>query len=244
MEHAAAPFSAGLFTGQTVFIPGGTSGIGAATACLFHALGANVIAAGLAVSSAPIRAKEGLAVIELDVSDETMMLAEIARLERLDHLVLSAGISLGSAETELPAFRRVLEVNLTACLTGAMAAVPLLAQQGGSITTLASMYAYFGGAARPAYAASKGGIVQLTKSLAQLLATQNIRANAVAPGWIDTPLAKGLKKRDKAEIIRRIPAGRWGQAFEIASAIAFLSSPAASYITGAVLPVDGGYLVA
>lgn len=226
-----------------MFITGGTSGIGAATARLFHALGATVVAAGLAASAAPLVADSRLSVIELDVTNTADLDRAIGGLGRLDHLVLCAGITLNAQELDIQGFRQVLEVNLVSAMAAAMAAAPLLAAQGGSIVTVASMYAFFGAAERPGYAASKGGIVQLTKSLAQLLAKEGVRVNSVAPGWIETPLARNLDVASKERIRQRIPLGRWGEGEEIASVVAFLCSPAAAYMTGAIVPVDGGYLI-
>lgn len=245
MTHSvAAVFSPGLFDGQTVFVTGGTSGIGAETARVFHSLGASVVAVGLEAESAPLTAGPRLSILELDVTDRTRLERTIADLPRLDHLILCAGVSLNAEELEIDSFRRVIEINLVSAMTASMAAAPLLATTRGSIVTIASMYAFFGGAERPAYAASKGGLVQLTKSLAQLFAADGIRVNAVAPGWIETPLARNLDAEVKARIKQRIPMARWGESGEVAAAIAFLCSSAASYLTGAVLPVDGGYLIA
>lgn len=240
-QHSFAP---GLFAGQTICVTGGTSGIGAVTARLLHTLGAHVVAIGLAIGDAPLTPDDRLDMVELDVTDETGLAAVLGCLVHLDHLVLCAGISLNAAEIETDSFRRVIEVNLIAAMSAARLAAPLLRQRHGSIVMTGSMYGFFGGGERPAYSASKGGVNQLAKSLAILHAAEGIRVNTVAPGWIETPLARNLDAQTKAKIMERIPLSRWGASEEIATTIAFLCSPAASYITGAVLPVDGGYLIA
>ena len=237
-------FKSSLFEGRVAVVTGGTSGLGAATARVLARLGAEVHAVGLGADPA-IFDDPRIHVSELDVTDDAALSALFSGLDRLDILVPAAGISMGARELEWEAFQRVVSIQLLAVYRTIDLARPLLARNGGSVITIASMYAYFGGGDIAAYSASKGGVVQLTKSLAEVYAADGVRVNSVAPGWIDTPLLTPLKNDPVIgeRLLSRTPLGRFGDPEEIGRAVAFLASDAASFITGAVLPVDGGYLV-
>ncbi len=234
-------FSADLFSGRTVVIAGGTSGIGAATARRFADLGARVLSFGLGASMAPPSRR--IENHEVDVLKPGALESFFTSVEAIDILVNCTGVSRDRGEWAKTAFDEVMAINLTSVMDCCRLARSRM-QAGSAMVNIASMYSTFGAADRPAYAASKGAIVQLTKSLAQEYAQADIRVNAVAPGWIVTPLSRALFADEPVStpILRRIPAGRWGAAEEVADAIVFLSSAAARYITGACLPVDGGYL--
>jgi NAD(P)-dependent dehydrogenase (short-subunit alcohol dehydrogenase family) len=239
-----------LAPGHRVLVVGGAGDIGSAISTAFLDAGCEVIATGVdraALSVSALKPQSNLALHVLDVTNDAQIAAFVAEIGRLDTLVNCAGVLARFKEYEVETFQRVLDVNLTGTFRLCNACRALLAangEAGGGIVNIASMNAYVALPWIPAYCASKAGVVMLTKSLALAWAKDGIRVNALAPGYIETSLnAEGRKDRAHYErITSRIPQGRWGQPADIAGSAVFLSSPAARYITGTVLAVDGGFL--
>jgi NAD(P)-dependent dehydrogenase (short-subunit alcohol dehydrogenase family) len=236
----------GCFAGRHVLVTGGTSGIGAAVARAFLGEGAHVTATGISraeVDSA-MAEMEGLRAEVLDVRDGAAVSRLVGGLPALHHVVNCAGAIRRGAEHEPDVFADVVDINLTGTMRVCAAARAKLAEGRGTIVNTASVLSFQGGGLVPGYAASKGGIAQLTKSLAIAYAADGIRVNAVAPGWIETPLTAALRE-DQARssaILARTPLGRWGRPDDIAGGVLFLSSPLSGFVTGSVLAIDGGYL--
>ncbi|WP_343314898.1 SDR family oxidoreductase [Brucella sp. BE17] len=230
-----------------VMVIGGAGDIGSAIAQLFLARGARVMATGhdqSALERSPLASVSGADLAVLDVTSDDDVNAFASRFGKVDALVNCAGILVRDEEFQIETFQRVLDVNLTGTFRTCTAFRPHLAASGGSIVNIASMNAFAALPRLPAYCASKGGVVMLTKALALAWAEEGIRVNAVAPGYIETAInsegRKDTAHRDR--ISARTALKRWGQPDEVAGAVVFLTMPASRYATGTVYAVDGGFL--
>ncbi|ETW94654.1 MAG: 2-deoxy-D-gluconate 3-dehydrogenase [Candidatus Entotheonella gemina] len=247
----ATPFH---LEGKIAIVTGGNAGIGLGIATGLAQAGASLVIAGRRV------AKNAEAVGELeqlggkaigvvtDVQDEVsvqaMVKATADTFGRVDILVNNAEINIRKAPQDytLDEWQRVLQTNLTGVFLCARAVYPHMVKAGGGkIINIGSMTSIFGSSVAPAYSASKGGVVQLTKSLANFWAKDNIQVNAILPGWIHTGLTESTGQARYDAIRSRIPHGRWGEPQELAGTAVYLASAASDYVNGVALPVDGGY---
>ena len=241
------------FTGAHVLVTGGTSGIGAACAMLFRDAGAQVTITGTRGDASDYDADlSGYRYLRLDIEDKASIDAVAAAQSRLDVLVNNAGIalpSLGLDEWEPDVFDRAVAMLLNGAFRMARRSVDLLAQSvipgGGSVIGIASMSSFFGIPIVPGYGAAKTGLVGLTRTMAAHWGARGVRANAVAAGLTRSGMTAGTFEQEAwtAPTLARTPLGRLGEPDDIAQAIAFLARPAASWITGQTLVVDGGYTI-
>jgi 2-deoxy-D-gluconate 3-dehydrogenase len=245
--------------GRVALVTGGNGGIGLGMARGLAEAGADVVVAGRQAAKSEAAAAElarlgvRTAVVEVNVADEAsaraMVTETVQRMGRLDILVNNAGINIRKRpeQYKMSEWREVLSINLDGAFYCSHAAYPAMkAAGGGKIINIGSMMSIFGAAFAAPYASSKGGIVQMTKALATAWAVDNIQVNAVLPGWIDTELT--LKAREQVEglhdnVLRRTPAGRWGEPTDFAGIAVFLASKASDFVTGAAIPVDGGFSI-
>jgi len=234
------------FSGANVLVIGASrAGIGAAIARAFQSTGATVAITGAEDAPAP-EDHARFTYHQLDVTDLTQVRALASATSTLDILVNCAAVTSRGEEMEPTFFQRVVDVNLFGTFRTAEAFHPHLKAAKGSLINIASMYASFGSPRNPAYGASKAAVVQLTKSLAIAWAPDGIRVNAVAPGFIVT-MQSAKSRTDPAHVAAvtlRTPMGRWGQPDDIAGPVLFLCSPAAAFMTGTCLAIDGGYSIA
>ena len=237
----ARPF----YKNKTVVVVGGTSGIGQGIGRAFADAGAivHVTGATQAEVEAGARAEPRFRYTQLDVRNTEQVAAYAGAFEHVNALVNCAGVNLRAAEHTVAGFETVIDINLNGSMRTAYAFRDKLG--GGAILNIGSMFSFLGASHAPAYAASKHAVAGMTKSLAAAFAKQNIRVNALAPGWIETAMTAVPRANQarNAELMARTPMGRWGTPADLAPAALFLCSPLAGFITGAILPIDGGYLV-
>ena len=226
--------------GKTVLITGGTGGIGGCFAKAFVAHGAKVIVADL---NPPKEFDPQIRYELLDVRDDAAVEALATKVETLDVVIHCAGRLARWDEYKPEVFMDIINIHLVGNLRLANAFRPHLKATKGCLINIGSMYSYFGAPQVPAYAAAKSGVVSLTRSLAISFASDGIRVNALAPGWIKTEISRGGRENPEfnAKVVARIPGGEWAEPEDLAGTAVFLASAAARLINGVTIPVDGGY---
>jgi 2-deoxy-D-gluconate 3-dehydrogenase len=243
--------------GKVAIVTGGNGGIGLGIARGLAQAGADVAIAGRNASkhAAAIDTLESLGSKAIgiigDVTeplDVQRMVAEtVEQLGGLDILIANAGMNIRKPPQDysLEEWHQIVDTNLTSVFACCQAVYPEMKRRGGGkIVTIGSMTSLFGFDVASAYAAAKGAVVQLTRSLAMAWAKDNIQVNSILPGWIDTDLTKGARRAVAGlheRVLERTPAERWGQPGDLAGAAVFFSSPASDFVTGTALPVDGGF---
>ena len=246
-------------TGRVAVVTGGNGGIGLGMAKGMANAGATIVVAGrdAAKNAAAVKELQGLggqaSAIPVDVLKEESCRAliddTVKAHGRLDILVNNAGMSLRKQPEQytLAEWHTVMDSNLTSAFLCSHAAYPIMKKNGaGKIVNIGSMMSIFGAAFATAYAASKGGMVQMTKAMATAWARDNIQVNAILPGWIDTALTRRAREQVTGlheSVLKRTPAGRWGVPDDFAGIAVFLAAAASDFVTGAAITVDGGYSV-
>jgi 2-deoxy-D-gluconate 3-dehydrogenase len=243
-------------SGKVAIVTGGNGGIGLGMAKGLAGAGARLLIVGrnagknTAAVAELVQAGAEAAAFAADVTKEAeceaIAAAAVERFGRIDILVNNAGVNIRKQPEEytLEEWQAVMDTNLTSAFLCSKAAYPALKREGGKIINIGSMLSIFGTSFAAPYGASKGGIVQLTKALASAWAKDNIQVNAVLPGWIDTELTREARKAIpvlNSRVLMRTPARRWGTPDDMAGIAVFLASRASDFITGAAIPVDGGY---
>ncbi|MBS1815644.1 MAG: 2-dehydro-3-deoxy-D-gluconate 5-dehydrogenase KduD [Acidobacteria bacterium] len=250
-------FDAFSLKGKVALVTGAASGLGAAIAMALAEAGASVACHGnrrpakdtaAAIDAAGFKAAAFSADLSTTEGAQSLIAQTLSAFGSIDILVNNAGTIIRHPAEEFPLedWQTVLQVNLTSVFQlSQLAALDMMKRNApGKIINIASLLSFQGGIRVPAYAASKGGVAQLTKALANEWAPKNIQVNAIAPGYFATTNTEALQADEtrNRQILERIPAGRWGQPRDLAGAALFLASPASDYVTGAVLNVDGGWL--
>ena len=253
---ATSPFD---LSGKVAVVTGGNGGIGLGMARGLAEAGAAIAVVGRnetkSIAAAADLRQLGVSAISIsaDVTDKAAVAAMVERalreLGRIDILVNNAGINIRKPPhaLDIGEWDSVIKTNLTSAFLCSQAVYPAMKQAGGGkIINIGSMMSIFGASFAPAYAASKGGIVQFTRSCACAWAADNIQANAVLPGWIDTDLTKRAREQIDGlhdRVLARTPAARWGAPADFAGIAVFLSSRASDFVTGTAIPVDGGFSI-